>query len=235
MSTLVPPDRPANPRFQKALQLEGPLADQLAAYDAMLKEANPATWQAYQGLVKRLAELKVGAGAPQVGDVLPGFALPADDGRLVMCSELLAKGPLVLSFNRGNWCPFCWLELSALQRCHRAIVAQGASLVSITPDIATFSRRLKKRLGLDFPVLTDLDSGYALDLGLAFALNDEVREVYERAGIDLEAFQRTKMCFLPVPAILVVDRNGVVRHAYVNVDFRERLEPETIAGLLSGL
>ncbi len=190
---------------------------------------------AYQSLIDRLSALEVGAGAPGVGDELPPFVLPDDDGRLVSLADLLANGPLVVSFNRGNWCPFCWLELSALQDCHHAIVEAGASVVSITPEVATFSRRLKNRLGLGFPVLTDLDNGFALELGLAFALTDDVRAIYDGAGIDLGTFQRSEAWFLPIPATLVIDRRGIVRRSYVNADFRERIEPRNVAGFLSEL
>lgn len=235
MSSRIPPDRPPNPNFEAARDLAGPLAAQLAAYDAMLRDRSPATGDAYQSLADRLAALEVGAGAPGVGDRLPVFVLPDDDGRLVSSAELLANGPLVVSFNRGNWCPYCWLELSALQDCYPAIRDGGASVVSITPEVATFSRRLKNRLGLGFPVLADLDNGYALELGLAFAVTDDVRAIYEKLDIDLGAFQRSDGWFLPIPATLVVDRQGTIRHAYVNADFRQRIEPESIPKILSEL
>ena len=235
MSSRVPPDRPPDPNFATARALEGPLAAQLAAYDAKLRERNPAAGEAYNGLVDRLATLDVGAGAPAVGDELPPFTLPDDGGRLVASADLLANGPLVVSFNRGNWCAYCWLELSALQDCYAAILDAGGSVVSITPDVATFSRRLKNRLGLGFPVLTDLDNGYALALGLAFALTDDVRALYDKVGFDLGTFQRSGGRFLPIPATLAVDRHGIVRHSYVNADFRERMDPGTVQGILSEL
>ena len=235
MPAPVPPDLPANPRFEKARGGGGALARQLAAYDAMLREERPAAWQAYERLVERLCALDVGAGAPKAGDRLPSFDLPDDQGRLVSSGRLVAEGPLVLSFNRGSWCPYCWLELAALQDCLGDIRAGGGAVVSITPEIATFSRRLKRRLGLEFPCLSDLDNGYALALGLAHPVGADIREIYRGAGIDLGAFQRSDAWFLPLPATLVVDRRGIVRHAYVNADFRERIDPKEIPDLLSGL
>ena len=190
---------------------------------------------AYQGLVEHLIKVEAGKNAPADGDVLPPFLLPDENGRLLSSVELLAKGPLIVTFNRGNWCPYCWLELSALEEHYAAIVENGGSVVSITPEVATFSRRLKKRLGLSFPVLTDLDNGYALEMCLAIALTDDVRAVYERAGIDLGTFQRSAVWFLPLPATLVIDRQGIIRHAYVNEDFRQRFEPDRIPKILSEL
>ncbi len=235
MSDNIPPDRPPNPNFEKARALRGPLSAQLASYDAVLCEQNPAAGAAYQGLVEHLIKVAAGKTAPADGDVLPPFLLPDENGRLVSSAELLATGPLVVTFNRGNWCPYCWLELSALEDHYAAIVENGGSVVSITPEVATYSRRLKKRLGLSFPVLTDIDNGYALEMGLAVAITDEVRGVYDKAGIDLGTFQRSAVWFLPIPATLVIDRQRIVRHAYVNQDFRQRFEPDRIPEILSEL
>jgi peroxiredoxin len=235
MTGNVPPERPPNPQFDSARSIDGPLAAQLKEYDALLRARNPAAGDAYQEMVEHLSAVEAGANAPAAGDSLPPFWLPDENGRLVGSPELLASGPLVISFNRGNWCPYCWLELSALEDCATAIRAGGGEVLSITPEVATFSRRLKKRLGLSFPVLTDLDNGYALELGLAIPLTTAVRENYVRAGIDLGAFQRSEGWFLPIPATLVVDRQGTIRHSYVNADFRERMEPDSIPELLAQL
>ncbi len=235
MSERIPPDRPPDPGFDSARALGGPLSVQLAAFDASLRARNPAAGEAYDGLVKHLATVDAGANAPSPGDPLPMFQLPDENGRLLSSAELLASGPMIVSFNRGNWCPYCWLELSALDDCLSAIVEGGGSVVSITPEVATFSRRLKSRLGLSFPVLTDLDNGYALELGLAISISDAVRAVYVKAGIDLGTFQRSDGWFLPIPATMVVDRQGIVRHSYVNADFRERIEPGSVPELLAEL
>ncbi|MDA1325733.1 MAG: peroxiredoxin-like family protein [Proteobacteria bacterium] len=235
MSDRIPPDRPPNPNFEKSRALRGPLSAQLASYDEMLCERNPATGAAYQGLVEHLIKVEAGKNAPAAGDMLPPFLLPDENGRLVSSDELLSRGPLVVTFNRGNWCPYCWLELSALADHYEAIIERRASVVSITPDVATYSRRLKKRLGLGFPVLTDLDNGYALEMGLSVALTDDVKGVYDRAGIDLGIFQRSAVWFLPIPATLVVGGQGIIRHAYVNEDFRQRFEPDLIPEILAEL
>ncbi len=235
MSDRIPPDRPPNPDYEKAQALRGPLSAQLASYDALLCERNPAAGAAYQGFIEHLIKVEAGKNAPSEGDMLPPFLLPDEDGRLVSSAELVARGPLVVTFNRGNWCPYCWLELGALENHYDTIVQNGGSVVSITPEVATFSRRLKNRLGLSFPVLTDIDNGYALEMGLSVALTDDVRNVYNQAGIDLGIFQRSAVWFLPIPATLVIDRQGIIRHSYVNEDFRERLEPDRIPNIISEL
>jgi peroxiredoxin len=235
MSSRIPPDRPPNPDFEAALALDAALSDRLAAYDAMLHRRSPATWAAYEAFVARLKALGVGANAPSAGDRLPPFVLPDETGRLVASADLLDRGPLVVSLNRGNWCPYCALELGSLAELHDAIVANGATLVSITPEIATFNRRLRNRLALDFAVLTDLDNGYAMSLGLACVLTSEVRAIYDRLDIDLGAFQRNRGWFLPVPATFVVDRQGLIRLSFASADFRTRIDAMTIPRTLAGI
>lgn len=235
MSAPVPPELPSDPRFEQARQQEQGLARQLACFNGLIREELPALWQIYEDFTAKLAGLEIGAGAPRPGEVLPPFLLPGEDGGLISSEELLAEGPLIVSFNRGNWCPYCWLELTALQELLPEIAGTGAGLVSITPEIATFNKRLKRRLGLDFPVLTDLDNGYALQLGLAFAISKEIRKIFEGAKIDLGVFQRNQSWFLPVPALIVADRGGIVRHAYVNADFRQRFDPKDLRKILAEL
>ena len=144
MAIRIPPDRPPSPKFEKARALEGSLAVQLASFGEMMSEQNPEAEKAYERLAVQLSKVEAGKNAPAIGDKLPPFLLPDEDGHLIASERLLADGPLVVSFNRGNWCPFCWLELSALQDVYTAIREAGGSVVSITPEVATFSRRLKK-------------------------------------------------------------------------------------------
>lgn len=235
MPVRIPPDNPPDPRFETARALEGPLSAQLAKFDGLLNEELPAFWVAYQRLVEHLTKVGVGSNVPASGAPLPPFQLPDEKGRLVSSADLLAKGPLVVTFNRGNWCPYCWLELSALEDNLSAIVANGGSVVSITPEVAPYSQRLKRQLHLSFPVLTDLDNGYALELGLAVALGDDVRSLYESVGIDLGTFQRSSVWLLPLPATLVIDPQGIVRHSYVNANFRKRFDPAGLPDLLRKL
>lgn len=176
----------------------------------------------YDRFVAQLRATGVGSDAPKVGEELPDFALPDADGRQVASSALLEQGPLVLSFHRGRWCPFCRGEMQALQEQYGAIRAAGGNLVAITPEIAGGAATLRKSLSLDYPVLCDVDSGVALTLGLVFRLHDEVRAAYLESGLDLSAVYGNDSWFLPVPATFVVDTRGIVRFAHVEPDFRIR-------------
>ena len=228
------PPKP-DPPYDHARAIDAPLQAQLDDYASGLGERRPRLAAAYQALVETLRRGDAGALAPREGDVMPPFLLPDDGGRLLSSAELLSRGPLVISFNRGSWCPFCWLKLSALNDHHAEIRRRGGDIVSITPDIATHGRQLRARLGLSFPMLTDLDNGYALELGLAVALSADIKANFAERGFDMGLFHRNDAWFVPIPATLVVGPEGVVRHAYVNPDFRQRLDARLIPGILAAL
>jgi len=213
----------------------GPLALQLLAYSEDISTRNPALGKAYQDLVDKLIARDAGDSAPVTGDTLPPFLLPDETGQLISSEDLLATGPLVISFNRGNWCPFCWLELGALDSCVAAIQEKCGSVISITPETAHFSKRLKDQLGLSFPVLSDLDNGYALKLGLVMAIPLELQEIHRRSGTLLPLFQQNEAWFVPLPATLIVDQLGIIRESFVNADFRQRIEPGHIPEIVASL
>lgn len=154
--------------------------------------------------------------------------------RVVDLASLLAAGPLVISFNRGPWCDYCGLELHALARAYPHIVAAGGDVVSIVPETAKYARVLQATRGLPFRVLTDLDLGYALSLGLAFWVGEKIRGMYKAFGIDLAQFQGNGGWLLPIPATLVVGRDGRVKARFVDPDFRHRLRMEEIRRAVQG-
>jgi peroxiredoxin len=182
----------------------------------------------YDRLVAQLRAAGVGSEAPKIGDRLPDFALPDGDGRPVTPATLFETGPLVLSFQRGRWCPYCRAEMQALQAQAGAIRDAGGSLAAITPEVAGGALLLRSSLSLDYPVLCDVDSGVALTFGLVFRLNEEVRRSYLANGLDLTTLYGNASWFLPVPATFVVDRGGTVRFAHVDVDFRQRADADAV-------
>ena len=141
---------------------------------------------------------------------------------------LLSEGPLILSLNRGHWCPWCRLELRALAQVHDEARKLGAQVVSIIPETLAYSRRLIVDNELPFRVLTDLDLAYALSLGLMIWAGERIRALYLRSGLDLPLFQRNEGWFLPIPATFVIGNDGVVRARFANPDFRKRMEPQDI-------
>lgn len=183
-------------------------------------------------VVRHLVEVDAAAHALKAGDVFPEFALLDAEGKLVRSSELFAQGPVVLSFYRGVWCPFCSAELEALHASHAAIEAAGGKLVTISPEAGGLPLKVKRERGFQFEILNDLDNGLALQCGLVFRISPELIQVFLANGIDFPLIYGNDSWFLPMPATYIVGRGGVIAHAYVNPEFRERLDPEQIVKLL---
>ena len=218
--------------FGEADALEAPLDVKLDQYIARSRKILPEVLAAYDRLVVQLENAAVGGGAPGVGEALPPFALPDDTGRIVHLDDLLAQGSLVVSFNRGHWCPYCRLELRALMRAAPHLRRRPVEIVSILPETADLRDRLVDDNGLPFHLLTDIDLGYALSLGLMMAVNAEVIEVYRGLGIDLPRFQGRAGWFLPIPATFVIGTDRRIKASFVNPDFRRRLTIEQIEAAL---
>lgn len=189
----------------------------------------------YDNLVAQLARTGMLDRALRPGDPLPDFLLPSVDGRLVSRERLLASGPLLISFVRGQWCPYCRTEISALQAALPAILEAGATLVLVTPEVGGRADRMRRQMALSFQVLCDVDNGLALACGLMFRVPDAVRDLYLANGLDLTAHFGNEAWMLPVPATYGVDRDGIVRFAHLDVDFRNRLDPALFVEALQGL
>lgn len=176
------------------------------------------------------ADRALTAGAPA-----PRFSLPAATGETVTLDGLLAEGPVVLTFYRGAWCPYCNIALRALQRQHEEITARGARLVAVSPQIPDESLSLAEKHGLAFDVLSDLGSDTAKQYGLAFDLPDDLAAVYDKLGFDLQRVNAGHPRTLPLPATYVIDRSGVIRWSFVDPDYTARAEPSAILTALDEL
>ena len=166
---------------------------------------------------------------------MPPFLLPGSNGRLVSLDELLQSGPAVISFNRGHWCEYCAIELSALSQALNALEAEGANVVSIMPETRAFVAEAVAACGGKFEILSDIDNGYALEMGLVIWLGDRVRDIYLAHGLHLERYQQSASWFLPIPATFVVDQAGIIAARYVDPDFRRRMEINDIIEIVARL
>lgn len=189
----------------------------------------------YDELVRRLTETATVEGAIKRGDVFPEFALPDTDGRFALLSELLNLGPLVINFYRGQWCPFCSATIEAMSAAAPAISAAGATVIGISPELGHLSFSPGHRRDLNFTMLCDLDNGVALQCGLLFRLTDDIIQDYVADGCDLAQVNGNGSWFVPIPASYIVMPDGVVSWAYVNPDFRYRMDPEEILRALEEL
>lgn len=162
----------------------------------------------------------------KAGDKLPAFTLDDPEGNKVSSADLLRKGPLVISFYRGVWCPYCNMELQALQQALPAFQALGASLVAISPQNPVNSRKSVRQNSLDFPILSDPHNDVAAAFGLRFEMQDYLVELYKSLKNDLPAFNGDPSWTLPMPARYVVGQDGTILYAEVNPDYTRRPEPD---------
>jgi peroxiredoxin len=211
------------------------LKSRLSEYRSESSRLRPDIAKVYDQLVERLDLLDRGEVGPRLGERMPEFALPDEEGRLVSLSSLLQSGPAVISINRGHWCPYCKLELRSLAAINAEINRLGGRTVSIMPDTAQFTSGYVAKNQLPFPVLSDMDLGYSLLLGLVFWIGAEIRRLYEEVGVELEKYQGNQSYFLPMAAKFVVGGDGLVKARQVNIEFRERMAPEAIVEALQAL
>jgi peroxiredoxin len=173
--------------------------------------------------------------AKKAGDTAPPFTLRDPEGKPVSLRDLLAKGPLVVSFYRGVWCPYCNFELQALQSALPEIAARGASLVAISPQTAPNSRKSQRDNKLEFPILSDVRSEVADAFGIRFALPDYLVEVYKGFGNDLSVVNDDPSWVLPMPARYVIGTDGIIAYAEVNPDYTKRPDPSELLPVLDRL
>jgi peroxiredoxin len=170
------------------------------------------------------------ANAISAGQQFPDFSLPDATGKQVSMKELLAKGPLLISFYRGEWCPYCNMALKALQDSLPAIKARGVTLVAISPELPDQSLTMQEKHELQFPVLSDAGNNLARKLGIVFQQPDTLRPVMEAHGVDLKARNGDDSYEVPFPASYLVDSEGMIRYAFLDPDYTRRLEPSTALG-----
>ena len=170
-----------------------------------------------------------------VGQAAPNFKLPNVTGHQIELQALLQQGPVVISFYRGQWCPYCNLELRALQQVLPEIQALGATLVAISPQTPDHSLSTVEKNELTFEVLSDVGNQVARDYGLVFQLPEQLRPIYQGFGIDLPAHNGDRTFELPIPATYVIGTHGLVIHGFVDPDYTQRLEPEEILNALQSL
>ncbi|HXQ40446.1 MAG TPA: peroxiredoxin-like family protein [Candidatus Udaeobacter sp.] len=190
---------------------------------------------AYRAVVGQLSRAGTADQTLKVGGSMPPFMLPNAAGRLVVSDELLAKGPLVVTFFRGSWCPYCQRTLEALEEVLPRIHAAGAELVALTPDTGVYLSESETAGHPSPEILSDVDGAVGLQFGVLFRAPDIYRDLLAGFGVDLRERHGNEGWFIPIPASFVVDRTGTVRYAFVNADFTLRADPEEIVQVLEGL
>ena len=211
----------------------GPLNEQIqATVRAAAAQAPAPVIDAIFGNIAQMVQGHLEAASLNVGELAPDFSLPDQHGQVVRLSELLAHGPVVVSFYRGDWCPFCNLTLRAYQAILPQITALGARLVAISAQTPDHSRATAEHKELTYMVLSDVGNVVSKRYGVAFTLPAEVRPVYLALNSDVPDANGDGSWELPMPGTFVIGRDGSVALAFVDPDYTHRLEPEA---LLDGL
>jgi peroxiredoxin len=217
------------------------LQDKLNAFKADFEAGKPpysVPRSVIDTMHKATAEL-IASGAAQrarkAGDRAPEFILNDPDGKPVSSTDLLQRGPLVISFYRGVWCPYCNMELQALQAALPELTAPGANVVAISPQVAANSRKSVRQNHLAFPILSDPGNTVAAAFGLRFALPDDLVELYASLRNDLPAFNGDDSWTLPMPARYVIAQDGTIAYAEVNPDYTLRPDPSELLPTLRQL
>ena len=217
---------------QRCKEMDAPLAERLSAFAQDVAHLAPQFADIVERMVSRLKTAGAGNSSPVVGEPMPQFVLPDENGHLVSLAQLLDSGKTVVAFHRGHWCPYCRINADALAKIEPMVSDAGGQLVVITPEVQRYNKRLKAEAGATFPILTDLDCGYALDMELAIKINDEKRNAMTSAGWDISPFQDNDNWILPIPATFVVGEDGLVKARFVDPDYRKRMAiDELIAAL----
>ena len=219
--------------FEQCCDMDASLAERLATFAEAVRTQWPAFGDAVERLVRRLRESGVGEAAPKPGDLMPPFVLPDETGQLVSLEELLRQGPVAITFHRGHWCPYCRININALTKVHAGIVGDGAQIVAIIPERQQYATEFKINGHISFPVLIDMDNGYAMSLNLAFWMGEEMKEIMQqRPDRDIAKFQGNESWILPVPATFVVGPSGRISARFVDPDYRKRMAIDDLVAAL---
>lgn len=173
--------------------------------------------------------------ALKAGDRAPDFTLSDADGAPVSLAGLLAKGPVVLTFYRGVWCPYCNIDLKAVEEVAGQVRALGATLVALSPQTPVNSRKSQRQNGLSFPILSDAGLKVAEQFGIKFAMPAELIELYKAFGNDFAVINGDDSWTLPMPGRFVIDRDGVIAYAEVSPDYTRRPDPAELLPVLARL
>ena len=218
--------------FQHCRDMDASLSERLNSLAQAVRKLSPPFADAVDRLVTRLQKSGVGETAPQVGEPLPPFHLPDEAGRIVSLDELLSKGPVAVTFHRGHWCPYCRLNTNVLAQAQKEVEREGCQIVAIMPDRQQFAEEFKNESNARFPILTDMDNGYALSLNLVFWVGMEMERMISAAGWDIPNYQGNTSWMLPIPATFVVGQDEKIKARFVDPDYRKRMTIENMVAAL---
>jgi peroxiredoxin len=172
--------------------------------------------------------------AKKVGDTAPDFKLNNATGKEISLIEYVKSGPVILTWYRGGWCPYCNITLARLQKDLPLFKAAGAQILALTPELPDSSLSTKDKHKLEFEILSDVGNKVAKNYGVVFQLTPAVAEIYQKS-FGLHEFNGDDSNELPLAATYIIDQKGIIQYAFVNADYRNRAEPAELLKVLNSL
>lgn len=185
---------------------------------------------------KALEASRIQFNVVKIGEEFPDFSLLNQINDRVSSKELLKEGPLVITFYRGFWCPYCNIDLANLKHYIPEIDTLGAKMLTISPERPEFSKKIIAMQKLNFDILWDEGNGLAEQIGLKFQLPQDLKELYrDNFHINLKQYHGDNEWSLPMPARFLVDTNGIVKYAESAPDYTKRPDPDELMEVLKKL
>ncbi len=216
--------------FARSRAMDAPLNERMQVIADAVRTLSATFAEAVDAFIDRLKCAGAGETAPGPGDPMPSFLMPDEKGRLVSLQQILQNGPAVVAFHRGHWCPYCRLNAVALKEVQDQI--GPAQLVAVTPEGRKYTTALKAEAGAAFPILTDIDNGYALSMNLAIWVDEAMSRLIAAAGWNIPTYQGNDSWILPIPATFIVGSDGKIVARYVDPDYRRRMEIDDLLAAL---
>ena len=217
--------------FRRVRDLDVSLSEQLQSFAKNTRQERPEFAAAVDRLIDRLRRYGAGDSAPKPGEPMPGFVLRDENGDRVSLDDLLDEGPVAITFHRGHWCPYCRININALAQAQKELAKGEGRIIGIMPDLQKFVAELKKQSNVPFPILSDMDNGYALSLNLTIWVGAELQRMLQDR-VNMPTFQGNSSWMLPIPATFVVSRDGLIRARFIDPDYRKRM---TITEMLAAM
>lgn len=201
------------------------LSDQIKKLEESITKQLPLeTQQAFEASILDLKTKMIEQSSIKTGDKMPDFVLRDTNGNEVNSKDILRNGKMILTFFRGNWCPYCNLELQYLQKHHQLLREKKITVVAVSPQKVEHSQSLVVQNNLSFTVLSDVDNKLAKQLGISFSVQDFVVSHYKELGIELHYFNGNDENTLPVPAVYVVNSDGIISYRFIDTDYTNRFD-----------
>lgn len=209
---------------------------QLRAFKTSVFER--ASEETAQAMVKAEAECRADAAAATplgVGAHAPDFTLKDSDKRQHRLSDYLARGPVLLAFFRGGWCPYCTLTLRALEEIAPDVARAGGAILAVSPQKASRASRVRENNGVSFPILVDCGNRVAEEFGVLGQAQAMTRQIFDKLGCNIPEENDAGGWMLPRASEFLIDAGGIIRLANVSPVSYQRTEPRDALAALRAL